>query len=225
MVAAIGSAAHAREKVHAPAAQVADDELGLYQYFSTIVPARYCARESSPPADMQQASAAYSNVEAEVLALQVALKNRMAEPSVERDSDSEQASHSPCSSYGGDCLDENWHAAFDGGMDATCQLYDAANVHYTRQQGVEHRPAVRWQSDFHQARSAQARHSPQHAILAPNKSCLKQRPEGFTLWFCDVKPEHITNELGFRTSVKSIDGKKGHSVSSSRKRSRLSLFD
>lgn len=134
MVAAIGSAAHAREKVHAPAAQVADDELGLYQYFSTIVPARYCARESSPPADMQQASAAYSNVEAEVLALQVALKNRMAEPSVERDSDSEQASHSPCSSYGGDCLDENWHAAFDGGMDATCQLYDAANVHYTRQQ-------------------------------------------------------------------------------------------
>ncbi len=52
-----------------------------------------------------------------------------------------------------------------------------------------------------------------------------QRPEGFTLWFCDAEPEHFTNELGFRASVKSIDGKKGRPVSSSRKRSRLSLFD
>ncbi len=83
---------------------------------------------------MQLAAAAYSNAEAEVLALQVALNNRMAETTAERDSDGEQAPHSPCSSYGGDCVDENWHAAFDGGMDATCQFYDAANVHYTRQQ-------------------------------------------------------------------------------------------
>jgi len=139
MVAATGIAASVREKVHAPAAQIANDHLGLYQHFSTSAPVRRCAQESSLPAKMQQASAAYSNVEAEVLGLQVALENRMAEPSAERDSDSEQAPHSPCSSCGGDFLDENlahydWHAAFDGGMDATCQLYDAANVHYTRQQ-------------------------------------------------------------------------------------------
>ena len=134
MVAAIGIAASARKKVHAPAAQIANDELGFHQHFSTIAPVGRCARESSLPADMQLASAAYNNVEAEALALQVALTNRMAEPSAERDSDSEQAPHSPCSSYGGDCVDENWHAAFDGGMDATCQLYDPANVHYTRQQ-------------------------------------------------------------------------------------------
>lgn len=134
MVAAIGIAASARKKVHAPAAQVADDELGYYQRFSTTAPVRRSARQSRSPADMQLASAAFSIVEAEVLALQVALENRMAEPSAERDSDSEQAPHSPCSSYAGDCADESWHAAFDGGMDATCQLYDPANVHYTRQQ-------------------------------------------------------------------------------------------
>ena len=139
MVAATGIAASVREKVHAPAAQIANDELGFYQHFSTIAPVGRCVRESSSPADMQLASAAYNNVEAEALALQVALTNRIAEPSAERDSDSEQAPHSPCSSCGGDFLDENlahhdWHAAFDGGMDATCQLYDAANVHYTRQQ-------------------------------------------------------------------------------------------
>ncbi|KAL0032901.1 hypothetical protein WJX77_005509 [Trebouxia sp. C0004] len=135
------------------------------------------------------------------------------------------------SSCGGDFLDENlahhdWHAAFEGdGMDATSQLCDAANVQYTRQQGVEHRPAVRWQTDYHQARLAQTRHSPQHAMLMPNKSCLKQRPEGFTLWFCDAKPQHLSSEPSFCTSVKSIDGKKGNPVSSSRKRSRCSLFD
>lgn len=217
MAAAIGIAADAREKVHAPAEQTANDALGFYHHFS-IASVRRCARKSSSPAEMQQASA-------EVLPLQVALKNRTAEPSAERDSDSEHAPLSPCSSYGEDCLDENWHAAFDGGMDATCQLYDAANVHYTRQQGTEHRPAVRWQSDFHQARPVLARHSPQHAMLTPNKPCLKQRPEGFTLWFCDAMPEHLTNELGFRTSVKSIDGKEARPVSSGRKRSRLSLFD
>lgn len=192
--------------MHAPAEQTANDALGFYQHFS-IASVRRCARKSSSPAEMQQASA-------EVLPLQVAMKNRTTEPSAERDSDSEHAPLSPCSSYGEECLDENWHAAFDGGMDATCQLYDAANVHYTRQQvsslnwhiciictgaylsvavfgirckacwlcaefactlqGSEHRPAVRWQSDFHQARPVLARHSPQHAMLTPNKPCLKQ---------------------------------------------------
>ena len=140
MVAAIDTIASAREKVHARVAQTANDHVGFYQYLSTSAPVRRCARESSSPVKMQQASAAYRIVEAEVLGLQVALKNQMAEPSAERDSDSERAPHSPCSSCGGDFLDENlahhdWHGAFNGdGMDATCQLYDAANVDYTRQQ-------------------------------------------------------------------------------------------
>ena len=53
-----------------------------------------------------------------------------------------------------------------------------------------------------------------------------QRPEGCTIWFSEAQPEHhLTNELSFRTVVKSIDGKKGKPVSFGRKRKRLSLFD
>ena len=41
-------------------------------------------------------------------------------------------------------------------------------------QGAHHRPAVRWQNNADILESAQSRHSPQHLILSPNKSCMKQ---------------------------------------------------
>lgn len=46
----------------------------------------------------------------------------------------------------------------------------------TRQclQGAHHRPAVRWQNGANIHESAQSRYSPQHLMLSPNKSCMKQ---------------------------------------------------
>ena len=41
-------------------------------------------------------------------------------------------------------------------------------------QGTHHRPAVRWQSNADILETAQSRHSPQHLMLSPGKSCMKQ---------------------------------------------------
>ena len=58
-------------------------------------------------------------------------------------------------------------------------------------QGAHHRPAVRWQSNADILDSTQSRHSPQHLILSPNKSCMKQVRRMkcscvFTCWACRI---------------------------------------
>lgn len=106
-------------------------------------------------------------------------------------------------------------------------LYTTATFHYSRHQGAHHRPAVRWKSDTDMHESAHSCHSPQHSMLSPNKSCMKQRPEGYTLWFSEVQPDQSCASIRpWGSCLKSIDGgKQGSQMVHGRKRSRLRSID
>ena len=65
-------------------------------------------------------------------------------------------------------------------------------------QGAHHRPAVTWQSNADILQSAQSRHSPQHLMLSPKKSCLKQvHKNGLQVYLLGMSTLHL--QCGMRT--------------------------
>lgn len=139
MVAAIDIAPTSRKSVEAAAKHITAQSAVQHQVSNLQTLANCTAQAYRLQAEMQQASAAFSNVEAEVFGLQVAVTDRVAVDSG-TDNRTEHESQSPCSSCDGDFIDENqahseWQSHFDGeDMLSSSQLFDAANVQYSQHQ-------------------------------------------------------------------------------------------
>lgn len=141
MVVAIDIASLAKQPANLCAQQTRQRFSDSSDNLATGLSSKPCATDCAPHTALRQASAAFANAEVDLLNMHAAFTNRTpVEIGSERDSDSDLEPQSPCSSCGGDNAHEHhghlgWHTSFPSHeTDATSQLYDAANVLYSRQQ-------------------------------------------------------------------------------------------